>query len=413
MVRNNQLSLVQELVRHTHAFVEQTARILPQIKNQSLQVTHLVERVRNFVFGSLVKARHVHVTDSRFDQEMQVNAVARNLISDNCELQRLFRAFTQNRDVDRSAFGSLQQVRHITRAHIVGGLAIDSSDDVARPDSCSIRGRPHKRRDHNHFIVTRPDGHTYAVVFAALIFAQQRIRLGIKGVGVRIEHVQHSRNRPVVDRFVGVYRLGIILFDHVIYRGELPQAVADVGISTGSGGRIDLLPEYDPEKSAGYEDEYNQEECASRTTNHHVFLRRGDRKHPGQRVSAKYSTQSGPLTLPFRVLGSNHQGNEICRSFQGELLPIGCANRGCGSVHLSPGGASITLHICGESRKTLRGFTNFGQPPLPDCRQFSPAVSWKYEPGLSRDDLPLPFCPDLIRAKEVARDWTADREGAK
>src|SRR6476646_10744299 len=49
--------------------------------------------------------------------------------------------------------------------------------------------------------------------------------------------------------------------------------------------------------------------------------------------------------------------------------------------------------------------------PKPDCRRFSPAVSWSHEPGLPRDDLPLPFCPDPVRAKEVARDWTADRAG--
>ncbi len=43
---NDQLSLVQELVGHAHAFVQQAAGILPQIENQSLEIAHLIERVR-------------------------------------------------------------------------------------------------------------------------------------------------------------------------------------------------------------------------------------------------------------------------------------------------------------------------------------------------------------------------------
>ena len=279
-MRNDQLSLMQELVRHAHAFVEQAAGILPQIKNQSLQVAHLVERVRHFMLRGFIETGNVHIADSGLDQEVQVHAVTRNLIAHHCELQRLVRPFAQNRDVDRGSLGPLQQVGHIARAHVVGGLAVHGGDDVARPDAGAIRGRSHKRRNHDHFVVARPHRHSHAVIFPALIFAQQGIRLGIEEIRVRIEHVQHARNGPVVDGLVGVHRLGIVLLHHVIHRGELPQAVADVGISPGSGRRIDLLPKYDPEKSAGNKNEYNQEECATRTTHHHFFLRRGRRKHP-------------------------------------------------------------------------------------------------------------------------------------
>ena len=49
MMRNDQLTLLQELVGNAHAFVEQAARILPQVENQALQIAHLVERFGNFM----------------------------------------------------------------------------------------------------------------------------------------------------------------------------------------------------------------------------------------------------------------------------------------------------------------------------------------------------------------------------
>ena len=64
-MRNDQLSLTQELVSNADAFVEQAAGILPQIEDQSLQVAHLIERVGNFVLRGFVEAGDVHVADAR------------------------------------------------------------------------------------------------------------------------------------------------------------------------------------------------------------------------------------------------------------------------------------------------------------------------------------------------------------
>ena len=49
-------------------------------------------------------------------------------------------------------------------------------------------------------------------------------------------------------------------------------------------------------------------------------------KHPGQRVSAKYSSSPARPTTPFGT-ASNHQGNEIRGRNEGYLLLIGCANQ--------------------------------------------------------------------------------------
>src|ERR1700722_20174623 len=273
---NDQLSLAQKLVGHAYAFVEQAAGILPQIEDQPFQIAHLVKRVGNFMFRGLIESGDVHVTDAGLYQEVQVNAIARNFIANHRELQRFVRAFAQNRDVDCGSFGSFQQVGDVASAHVVGGLAIDRGDDVARTDAGAICGRSDEGRNHNNFIVARADRHADAVIFAALIFTQQRISFWIEKVRVRIEHVQHARNSAVVDGLVRIHRLGVVLFDNVIDSGELTKAVTHIGVTTRGGRRINLLSEDNAQKSAGDQYEYNQKECATRTTNHLVFLRWGE-----------------------------------------------------------------------------------------------------------------------------------------
>src|SRR5580704_15848445 len=50
---------------------------------------------------------------------------------------------------------------------------------------------------------------------------------------------------------------------------------------------------------------------------------------------------------------------------------------------------------------------------LADCWKLAAAVLWRHEFGLPGDDLSVPFCPDHVRAEEVARNWTADRKGSQ
>src|ERR1700720_474740 len=83
--------------------------------------------------------------------------------------------------------------------------------------------------------------------------------------------MQHARNRPVVDRFVRVYRLGVVLLHHVVNVGELVQAVSHVRFAARGRSRIDLLSEYHSQKAAGDQYENHQEESAMRTTSHLHF----------------------------------------------------------------------------------------------------------------------------------------------
>src|ERR1700722_3026569 len=119
---NDELTPLQELVSHAYAFAQQAAGIAAQIENQAFQIAEPIQRVGDFVFGGLIEAADVHVADAGLDQEMNVNAVTRNLVADQRELHGLLDAFARDADVDGGAFGSLQQIGNVAGAHVFGGL---------------------------------------------------------------------------------------------------------------------------------------------------------------------------------------------------------------------------------------------------------------------------------------------------
>ena len=187
------------------------------------------------MLGGLLESGDVHVSDAGLDHEVQVDAVARNLVADDGKLQRIFGTFAEHRDADGRALGPLEQIGYVRGAHVVGGLAVDGGDDVAGADARAISRSSDERRDDDNLIIARADRHAYAVIFAALFFAQRRIGLGVEEIRVRIELVQHARDGAVIDRLVGIHRVGVVLLDGLIDLGELLQAVADVGVAAGCG----------------------------------------------------------------------------------------------------------------------------------------------------------------------------------
>ena len=210
------------------------------------------------MLGCLLEAGDVHITDAGTNQEMLVHAVARNLVANNIKFQGLVGAFAQNCDANRGPLRSLQQVGHVRRAHVVGGFAIHGDDDVPRMNAGAISGRADKWRNHDDFIVARAHRHAHAVILAALLLAEQGIRLGIEKVRMRIERVQHSRDRPVVDGLLRVHGLGIVGLDDLVHLSELLQAVFNVGIA-GCGCLGVLLRQQHADKATKYEKKNNQE----------------------------------------------------------------------------------------------------------------------------------------------------------
>ena len=95
--------------------------------------------------------------------------------------------------------------------------------------------------------------------------------------------MQHAGNRAVVNRFVGIYRLGIVLLDDVIDLSELVQALADIGVAVVGRGRI-FLGKYHSQKTAGCQKEDNKQGSSLRTTDHRGFSFSPGKGFPGKLI---------------------------------------------------------------------------------------------------------------------------------
>src|SRR5580698_4864027 len=170
-MRDDQLSLLQEFVGYAYAFAEQSSGILAQIKHQTFQISHLIERFGNFMLGGFLESGDVHVSDAGLDHEVQVDAIARNLVADDGEFNGMIRAFPQHGDADGGSLGPLEQIGDIRGAHVVGGLAVDRGDDVAGTNTSAISRGSDKWSDNDDLIIARSNRHADAVILAALFFA--------------------------------------------------------------------------------------------------------------------------------------------------------------------------------------------------------------------------------------------------
>src|SRR6185437_15909755 len=111
VMRDDHLTLVQELVGHVYAFIQQAARVLAEVEDQPFQSplgVELVQGFRDFMPGGFGEAVYVHVADAGANFEFQIDAVAFYLVGNHRELDGLFRAFAKNGDVDRSSLRTLQ-----------------------------------------------------------------------------------------------------------------------------------------------------------------------------------------------------------------------------------------------------------------------------------------------------------------
>src|SRR5271165_246783 len=273
-MRDDDLSLLQKLVGH--ALAQQSAGVLPQVEDQALHfalLLQLVQRLRYFVLGRFLEAVDMDVSNTRLDHEMHVHAIARNLIANDVEIDRLVGALAQHGDLDRRAFRSLQQIGHVAGAHVVGGLAVHCDDHVSRTNARPVSRRSGKRRNHDDLIVARSHLHADAVVFTALIFAQGRVCLGVKKVGVRVEHPQHARDRSVVNGLVRIHRFRVILLHHFVHLGEAADAVPNVAVGR-RGTSVETLPKQHADTTAGEYYGDNDEGRTTRTTGHYLILLR-------------------------------------------------------------------------------------------------------------------------------------------
>src|SRR5260370_10627398 len=236
MMGDDHLAPLEKLVGRADAFIQQASGVAAKIQDHSFQVAKLLQRVFHFLLGGLIEGADMHVADAGPDHELQIHAVPRYLIAHHVELQRLVAAFAQDGDMNVSAPRSLEHIGYRSHAQVVRGLAVDSDDRVTGAQADLVRRRTHEGGDHDDLVVARRDLDAHAVILSALFFAQQRVRLRIEEVRMRIQYVQHSRDGAVIDRLIGIDRLGVILLYQTVNFRKLLQAGADIAIGDSRAG---------------------------------------------------------------------------------------------------------------------------------------------------------------------------------
>ena len=189
------------------------------------------------MIGGFVEARETDVADAGTQKEGAVHGVTWNLITRDSEDERLRVAFARNSNLHHRALGPLEHVGHFGGGKPLGGLVVHLDNDVARADAGVIRGRADVRRQDDRVIAARLDHHAHAVIFADLLFAEDGERAGIKEGGMRVENAKHAGDSTLVNRLVGIDRLGVVGLDDAENAGEVAHGGLVV-VSQG-GGAID------------------------------------------------------------------------------------------------------------------------------------------------------------------------------
>ena len=186
--------------------------------------------------------------------------MTRNLIPCDGEQDGFGVAFTAYRNAHDGAFGAFEQISDFSRAESVGGLVVHFCDHVARADAGLVRRRAYKGRQNDRAAFARRNGHAHAVIFAALLFAQQRELARIEKVGVWIQDSQHPGDCALVEGVVGVNRHGVILLDEGQHSGEVPDSFLKIAGARGCG--FDRRP-IDPAQHCGNEQNTNNQHRAA------------------------------------------------------------------------------------------------------------------------------------------------------
>ena len=241
---HHRLSLLQELIGHRHAFVQQAARIVAQIEDQTMDIA-LAQRLKvvlQFAAGGLVELLDRDVGDTRPEPDSFTHAVARDFVARHRERKGLLAAFARDHDSDLRAPRTLQQIGHFGGGQVIGGLVVHLHDDIARPQARLVRRGGGERRHDNGFAVERAHLHADAEIVALLVLAEELVIARIEEIRMWIEGAEHPRNGALVDGLVGIDGFGKILFHQSIDAGKRFQAGADlVTLAIGGGGRrLDL-----------------------------------------------------------------------------------------------------------------------------------------------------------------------------
>ncbi len=192
-------ALRQELVGDVDGLIQQPAAVVAQVEEQPLHPLRL-ELGERFLHLARGRAREVADRDVPGLGRNHVGIAhrrLRDLGAGDSELQRLLETGAQDRDAHLGPFGSLEARDRFVDRQLVGGLVLDTLDDVAGADPQPGGGRAVDRCDDGQAAIAHSDENSQSVETRLLLFAHRRVGGRRQKAGVRIEGPQHAVDRGV------------------------------------------------------------------------------------------------------------------------------------------------------------------------------------------------------------------------
>src|SRR5262245_52680206 len=185
---DDQLAVLQELLRDLHRRGEKTARIVAEVQDQRLHpvLAELVQRAVHVVGRLLLELAEPQIRHA-VTQVMRPNGLHADLLAGDLEILRLRPAFPHHGDHDLGGRPAPHLLDGVGQLHVLGDEAVDLHDAVARLQACPMGRGPFDGRHHGEHVVPQRDLDAEAAEAARRLHLHLAIALGVEERGVRIE----------------------------------------------------------------------------------------------------------------------------------------------------------------------------------------------------------------------------------
>src|SRR6185312_14873673 len=219
----NDLAALEERIGDRHCFFQQTAGIVAQVDNVTLQlVADLILQVADFPFqafgGLLVERGDADIGDIvAFD--MRAHRAHADVVAYQRDVDRVILALANDLELDLGIDRAAHFIDGLIEGEALHRFVVESGDDVVGHDAGLRRRRIIDRRNHLDQPVFHRDFDAEPAEFSAGLHLHVAEALGIHVAGMRIEAGQHAADRGL-DQLAVVGLLDIVAADPLEHVAE-------------------------------------------------------------------------------------------------------------------------------------------------------------------------------------------------
>src|SRR5207237_1080184 len=206
---------LEEEIGHPHGLGEEAPGVVAQVEHEPLQAGRLlVERLQRpleVVVGPLLELRQAHVAVAGLEL-LPLDALDLDDLARHGDVEDLGRVLALEGERDLRVLRPAHLLDRIDERHVLGELAVDLHDLVARLDTGPIGGRVLDRRHDGEQAVAVGDLDAEPAAARLGIDLELLVEIGCQVGAVRIEGGEHAVDRAL-DELLGLDVVDVVLLD--------------------------------------------------------------------------------------------------------------------------------------------------------------------------------------------------------